>query len=440
MNQTGLPEPGANERLVIPYDELSPSIFDLVTAMDGLCSPIWLVDLSSPAMRKPARLLARLGPLADASGYSAATISEALKQHRPTAVVDFNGRMTVCLAEVAQQLGLEFPTPDIARSLIDKKLQRRVMQEAGISTPRWVEVPGYADERTAADLARAVTFPAILKPRAGGGSRNVERVIDQDHFVRMMMDTNDRPDEQSGWILESMLVGADRCPTRYSDVVSVESFILDGAVRHLAVTARFPLAEPFRETGSILPSDLPPAVAEAAMDVAASALRSLGLRSGCHHTELKLTDDGPRIIEVNGRIGGAIPKLLRLAGDFDIHRLAIKLALGIAPDVEPPLALDKVAFWSFGTPAMTATALTDIAGLDRLTALPGITDVGVIKKPNEALDWRQGLRGRVYEVFGTADTHDEVVALRDAIEKTVEMAFVSQSAELKSLQAGPRLP
>lgn len=51
---------------------------------------------------------------------------------------------------------------------------------------------------------------------------------------------------------------------------------------------------------------------------------------------MRLTSTGPRIIEVNGRIGGdLIGKLVLLATGIDLPRAAADLALGLQPDLTP---------------------------------------------------------------------------------------------------------
>ena len=110
-------------------------------------------------------------------------------------------------------------------------------------------------------------------------------------------------------VIESYMVGASPPPSgQFSDYVSVESVVADGVISHLAVTGRLPQAEPFRETGLIIPTDFEPSVVEELLRVATAAIRAIGVRIGCLHTEIKLTDKGPRVIEVNGRIGGFVPR------------------------------------------------------------------------------------------------------------------------------------
>ncbi|MGX1127902.1 hypothetical protein RKD49_000092 [Streptomyces glaucescens] len=58
------------------------------------------------------------------------------------------------------------------------------------------------------------------------------------------------------------------------------------------------------------------------------ALDALGVRYGITHTELKLTADGPRVIEVNGRLSGHLNLMSRRVCGGDVVRFGGLLALG----------------------------------------------------------------------------------------------------------------
>ena len=135
--------------------------------------------------------------------------------------------------------------------------------------------------------------------------------------------------------------------------------------------------------------------------------RSLGVRSGALHTEIKLTPDGPRIIEVNGRIGGgAIDALYARRFGTSLTELAAAIALGIAPDAiaELPASADGPFLYEFfAQPPTTATALRAIGGLDAIVGVAGAESVSPNRSTGDALDWRNGSQGYVLRVSGTAD-------------------------------------
>ncbi len=235
---------------------------------------------------------------------------------------------------------------------------------------------------------------------------------------------DEHPVEESGWILEGFLEDTTRPVSRFSNVVSVESFLHAGSIHHLAVTGRFAFADPFRETGSILPSDIAPDDRRAALDLAGAALSVLEVRHGCHHTEVKFTPDGPAVLEVNGRIGGGIPELLTLAtGGVSVLRLAMELALGMPPSLEPPLSFPRIAYRRVAPPPTSATRISAMSGEDELSRVPGVEAVTVHRGPGDAVDWHQGFGEMVYSVYGTADAYDQVDSAVRRIDAAVSIVY-----------------
>jgi hypothetical protein len=415
------------ERLIIAYDATTPSVFSLRDAARGLCTLIWLVDLSDPAMVNPSRLLSRVGAVVDVAGLTPHQTADALRGLEPTGIVPFNDRSIGPLSTVAVELGLEFHSPEVALRLTDKLHQRRAMGAAGVPIPAFWELPFGLSKSEAAQQTASVRLPAVLKPRSGDGSRNVHRVRTDEQLIDLATTPpapGEAGQEGDGWLIESYLEGPTRRVSRFADVVSVESFMWQGTLQHLAVNGRFPFAEPFRETGYVLPSDLSPADTRAAQEVAAAAVAAIGISCGCQHTEVKFTPDGPVVVEVNGRVGGAVPELMALAGgEIDLYRVAMELALGIEPSVSLPLHFPRVGFRRLATPPVSAIRVATMEGHERLKDIPGVEDISISRLPGDAVDWRLGLVELVFSAYGSAADYDEVDERRALIDETVDITY-----------------
>jgi biotin carboxylase len=418
------------ERLIVSYEASTPSLFSVRGAAQGLCDIVWLLDRSEPEMTDAARLLSRMGTVVDIEGRSRQEIVEALGAVGPTGVVALNDRRMTLLADVAMGLGLDFHTPDVAQTLSDKVLQRRAMAAAGLLTPPFVQIPDGLPMDQAERLARTARFPGVLKPRAGDGSREVHRVHDATQVAQLVGATSIHRPEHGGWILEGYLESSSRSVSRFADVVSVETFVEEEDVVHLAVTGRFPFAEPYRETGSVLPSDLSPLDEEAAREVAVGAVTALGIRQGCQHTEIKFTPDGPVVVEVNGRIGGGVSELMDLAGcDLPLLRFTMELALGIPHSLVLPLRFPRVAYRRISAPPVGARRVVDMVGEDRLQDVPGVAEVHVNRRPGDDVDWRLGLGEYIFSAYGSADDYDGVDEARHNIDQAVHITYDSDVEE-----------
>src|SRR5260370_16319086 len=54
----------------------------------------------------------------------------------------------------------------------------------------------------------------------------------------------------------------------------------------------------------VAPSHLPAASQATICDISVRALQAMGATAGAAHVELRVSAEGPKVIEVNGRIGG----------------------------------------------------------------------------------------------------------------------------------------
>ena len=124
----------------------------------------------------------------------------------------------------------------------------------------------------------------------------------------------------------------------FADDMAVELLAQNGRVWHLATTGKFRHAPPFRSRGCFLPSHVDAATEAELFDAAEAAVRAVGISDGFANVDLKLTPEGPRIVEVNGRLGGNVHVLMELAGGLPILPLVFRLALGQDMAAEPTVA------------------------------------------------------------------------------------------------------
>jgi biotin carboxylase len=336
-------------------------------------------------------------------------------------IVTFSERMLPATARLAQLLGLPYHTPECASALTDKEFQRRSLAAAGVDAVRFATA-GDA-EGLAAALAE-IGYPAVVKPRRGEGSSHTYLVRDHEEGDRLLRRLgNDWP---TGGIatgplvlmVEQFLAGAPARPG-IGDYVSVESALQDGMVRHMAVTGKFPLIPPFRECGHYWPAALGSGEAERIEALATRALEALGVRHGITHTELKLTPDGPRIIEVNGRLGGGIAELAQWACGRDLITVAGRIALGEAghiPSLDPP----DIHFQFHHASPRRSRRVAWIEGHRVVDALDGVFRYSRVRLPADvpelSTSWFDTLLGR-------ADTHARMTDIIAKAGEALEFGF-----------------
>ena len=345
-------------------------------------------------------------------------------EHPIDGILTFSEWILLQTAQAAEKLELPFHPVEAVHRMRNKLLQRRALRDAGVPSAAFYEINSLADVDAALEV---VPLPAVLKPQAGAGSILTFEAKDRESLIDELRDALDlqartrmAEEHEQGYILEEELIGTDwHSDPRYGDYCSCESLTFQGEVHHINVTDRAPLAPPFRETGVIMPSTLDDDKQAQVKDVAEQAAKACGATNGGTHIEMKLTETGPRIIEVNGRFGGSFPDLWRAASDFDAITQAGKVALGQRPDTAI-----KFARWvEHLIPPAPEGIVTEVRGLDELERIPGVIDV--MRHNVEQQDSRVGIIDAMVTAIAVADTPDELFAIQDRVFKTVE--FVQPS-------------
>ena len=91
----------------------------------------------------------------------------------------------------------------------------------------------------------------------------------------------------------------------------------------------------FVEMGHTQPSRLDEATKARIAEVAVMANKAIGIANGPSHTEIIVTENGPKIVELGARLGGdcITTHLVPLSTGVDMVECCIKIALGEEPDI-----------------------------------------------------------------------------------------------------------
>ncbi len=216
-------------------------------------------------------------------------------------------------ARIARALGLPFHEVAAADRARDKHRAREACAEAGLQGPRFARIETEADLEGAGER---VGFPAVLKPVSGVGSVQAYKVRGPAELLECYRSVtgavrsaraaprpslgSDRAWFDLMWsgapalILESWVEGP-----KYD----VDLLLEEGEMVYAHATDDL---EPcgLRDVRRLAPSGLEPAAEAELARHAAACVRALGFRRGAFNVEVKRTAEGPRMIEVNGRLGG----------------------------------------------------------------------------------------------------------------------------------------
>ncbi|MFI1979784.1 acetyl-CoA carboxylase biotin carboxylase subunit family protein [Streptomyces wedmorensis] len=350
------------------------------------------------------------------------------REWRPEGILGFSELVVTETHAAALELGLPANSPESLPALRSKEAQRTALAKGG------VPVPGFASVFSLSDLVRAVAevgLPAVLKPSAGVGSMATYPVT-EDVDLSGLWDTatsrytaDPRGDGSVHFVLEEMLIGERwHDDPRYAPYVSVESLVQDGSVTHCAVTDKFPLSEPFRENGNVFPSNLPRHRIDSILECATQAIQALGIRNSMVHTEVMLTAAGPRIIEVNSRLGGAAIEMLQLSFDYDVVTAMADIATGrpIAP-MGPRLR--STGQYVPQAPARDVT-LAQVPTVEQLMAFEEVVEAELFYQVGDRPDWARGTSGgKLARLIATSESPEPLLDLADFLASDKAFTYVS---------------
>jgi biotin carboxylase len=231
-------------------------------------------------------------------------------------------------AVAAARLGLRATSVEGIRNARDKARCRDILRANGIPSVRYRMVRTL-DEALAATAETG--YPAVIKPTTGVGKVLTTIAYHEDdvraHFANAAQN------------YEALRAGV-------KEEVTLE-FVVEEFIRgslysvELGVTAHgeyIPFAilkrklgkhNPVLEAGSTVPPGLSDAQYDLVSDYCARVVKALGLDLGIFHVEFIYAADGPRLVEVNPRIGGAvIPELIRNATGGDMFDVLLRVYLG----------------------------------------------------------------------------------------------------------------
>jgi biotin carboxylase len=289
---------------------------------------------------------------------------------------DYNVPVT---AEVARRFGLPGPSPSAAATARNKLATREACRAAGVPCPAYQHVTSLDD---AVAAGHKIGFPCVVKPMTESASTDVELCSSPDDLARRYsaitaeaLDRRGQPRPQ-GVLVEEYCIGYE---------VSVETFTSASGTVALAVSDKSLGAHPFFvEIGDVLPSALPDEVTSVLSQTAIAALDAVGHDFGPAHTEVRMTAQGPRLIEVNARLGGAdIPDLLEAAFGLRMYHETLRAFAGESPDLVPRHRRAAATRWFT---AGTSGVVERIQGIDLARQAPGFVAAEFDVRPGDRVE------------------------------------------------------
>lgn len=268
------------------------------------------------------------------------------------------------VAAVAQVCGLAGISADTAIKATDKAVMRETLKKAGVPVPRFIKVE---NEKAFQMAVKRFDSPFVVKPSDSSGSRGIILVKDKkdaDVAYRYAL-----PFSHNGIVVvEDYMTGPE---------VSVETLAIDGVVHVIQITDKITTGSPhFVEMGHTQPSCLNAETKRKIYEITIAANKALGIAIGPSHTEIIVTAEGPKIVELGARLGGdcITTHLVPLSTGVDMVEACIRIALGERPDISATTDCGSAIRYFH----QRAGVIKDIEGVEEAKQISGVKQISIV--------------------------------------------------------------
>lgn len=229
------------------------------------------------------------------------------------------------MARLAEKYGFLFPSEAVIQRARDKYLMKQAFLAHGVPCAKGVMIETIAQLK-AFDFKEWL-FPLIIKPVDSYSSRGVYRAESREALISHYEKT--AAFSSNGQVLiEEFLAGPE---------VSVECVTGKGKTHIVQITDKVITPYPHTvELAHYQPSALSETTCSEIRKVVHEAIAALGIDNSGSHAELKITPQGPKMIEIGARLGGDYISsyLTALSTGVDMNRAIAQIAMGEEPDVQ----------------------------------------------------------------------------------------------------------
>ncbi|WP_067430236.1 ATP-grasp domain-containing protein [Nocardioides jensenii] len=330
----------------------------------------------------------------------------------------------VALADgVAHALGLPGNDPATAPARRYKDAMRNHARAVGLPVPRFEVVPGGSEAARPDALflaAQRIGFPAIIKPTSGAAAHGVQVLRNADDARRLLGSPQSRDifgHRISGWVVEEYLSGRELAVNCFSD--GVEHHVLD--IWEYQQPVEGPYDQPYWNLIQITAEDADWAgVVRAVQQI----LTEFGVCIGPSHTEVKVTADGVRLIEVGARLPGArMTDHWAQHSGFDAYDETVSAFL----DPASLTTRDKLPHFDarLGICCLRNDGLEgrleSLRGADAVAGIPQVDALHLNYQVGDRVPVTTDLNSLFGKALVSADTVEDLLRVHENVRKTIEM-------------------
>ena len=367
-------------------------------------------------------------------------VMEAAERHQIDGIMTLASDMPMMtVAAVCEKMNLPGVTKETALKATNKSFMREALKAAGVPVPIFHIVHDFDEFKASVEDILSKGYKCIVKPADNSGSRGISFIkyktgshINDSSVDNAIVDRNPSSIAEKGdefkvayeytkSFSKTGVVLVEECME--GPEVSVETLSVDGECHVIQITDKITTEAPyFVEMGHTQPSRLPKDVQDEIRRVTEAACKAIGITTGPSHTEIKITKDGPKIVELGARLGGdnITTFLVPLSTGVDMVECCIRLALGEKADITPKKEKGSAIRYFKNDVGL----ITGINGVDEAGNSEGIVNVTIVHDVGETAKEIRSSNDRVGFVIAEGNDADDA-------ETKCEKALSCISVEIK---------
>lgn len=330
-------------------------------------------------------------------------ILKAAKRHSIDGIMTLATDMPMrAVAAVAKEMKLIGINEETAVKATNKAEMREALKKAGVPIPAFYKVSTKEEYLEAVKKIKESGYRCIIKPADNSGSRGIDLLKDYElETVEKAYKYSKESSRSGDLMVEEYMEGSE---------VSVETLSVNGVCHVIQITDKLTTDAPyFVEMGHSQPSCHSEIIKKQIAEVAVAANHAIGILNGPSHTEIKITKDGPKVVELGARLGGdnITTYLTPLSTGIDMVECCIKIALGENADLLPKFHKASAIRYFRAEQG----CIKDIQGLDEARKLPGVKQVYVVHGIGEKMNGIKCSGDRSGFVISQANTAENAVEI-----------------------------
>ncbi len=312
------------------------------------------------------------------------------------------------VAAVADALNLPGIPFEVAERATDKIKMRQVLKNKNVPVPDFRPIWTLEECREA---IKDLSLPLVIKPCDNMGARGVRKIERFDELTLAFREAKEA--SISGkLILEEFMGGPE---------LSLDALVFESNIHITGVADRIIERAPyFVEVGHTLPSTLPADQQTQAVEVFKQAIIALGIDIGAAKGDIKITPEGPKIVEIAARLSGGWMSAYTypLATGVNLYKAAIQVALGEKPtDLTPKTSLVS-AERSLLPPA---GKILSIRGVEEARKIKGVKEIILMKEAGDMAEEPRSNLGKVGYVITIGKSREEAIRINNLARETIKI-------------------